>query len=1153
MKAVKIIKAPMKDKHADMFAKVFKPKNPNPQLTKPKLDELRILMWNVRGLKSRHRIRSVEAVIRENNIDIAMISETSFFNDEPIPFKIEGYDFIAREDKKEGEGKNGGTVIIASKEFQNDFKNIPIEYDIPNFQICGVEIHNLKFYSFYRSPSPSAEIAKKATNFILENLKPNTFMMGDINIPKTNWEDDLAAQAWQRTFQRKLVQTNHEQVVKLPTRLDPEAILDVIITDRKDLIKEVDIDYAEELSDHKPVLAKITTSKERLEFKYVKDKNKCDWDQVRKDLEEVDWDKVNVHRRQHYYKQCKSDSSIWNYSERRCICGNTQCRKHLQCKCGRKCEVREEVNELADNIAKVVKAAIDKNTPIVKKRIQQYNCGFISERTLKQRNRIKKLKQKKLFDELDEAKQVLAEFKKDDLDKELQYLEQHLKKKKHLYKSMSEVKKGAKTSKGIYKNYPHSKEVTFNQKEKVKILNEYYGSKLKVSKPFDTNWENYESDKAEPVIDKEAVLEAIKKMKGSQATGPDGLSAFDIKQVGEVIVDQLVHLYNLCYEYHVMPNIFKMAKVVPVPKGGNPLIPKQNRPVNLTSQIYRPMEIILVRFINLHLELNKYYSPLQHGFRNSKSCTTNLIKWVDSLHHCSQVFVAHLCFFFDYSSAFDVCQFHHVSEMLRKSKINKNVILMIQEWMSGRSQYTSIQDVSSDPIPVQSSVCQGSGLGPTLFNCLINELLEELTEAIKDIPGATAHCFADDSKLCIPWYLEDPDEQIKKNQEILDVVSNWSNKRDLELSECKCKVVAFGRVPKVADYFITVNGQRHKIVPSTLERDLGIYLSGPNLSFDDQVDKIVDKCLLTIKNSRHTLRRLSYKNMLHVWQMYVKSIATYAGVVWFRVLKKDMEKLNRIYRTFWSIYKLKVPLEETPLTIYQELILESLMFHHQQGKIKSPKDKLLLPNPLDPYADKTFKILPQISKVPITTPKPKRKYVKQRHTPKILPHRNCKTLALPPSPKPQKSSTENNLHRKCYFNAELNSKTQNSPRHRLFEIYQALPKEVKKSSKRNFKWFCVHEILPKISQECQDLRLELSNGEIFRKSVRASFYKSFWSNQKNGVTLISVNDLQNITQSDHTDVGSLFQLLKNDPVLVDKVIDMRNKAKGSVGKSSREK
>ena len=81
---------------------------------------------------------------------------------------------------------------------------------------------------------------------------------------------------------------------------------------------------------------------------------------------------------------------------------------------------------------------------------------------------------------------------------------------------MSDIKKGSKTSMGIYRNYPEDKTVTFNQKEKVDILNKYYGSKLKESKPFNKDWSGYVTDPSEPVINKQTIMEAIKRMKAQK-------------------------------------------------------------------------------------------------------------------------------------------------------------------------------------------------------------------------------------------------------------------------------------------------------------------------------------------------------------------------------------------------------------------------------------------------------------------------------------------------------------------------------------------------------------------------------------------------------------------------------------------------------------
>ena len=575
----------------------------------------------------------------------------------------------------------------------------------------------------------------------------------------------------------------------------------------------------------------------------------------------------------------------------------------------------------------------------------------------------------------------------------------------------------------------------------------------------------------------------------------------------------------------------------------------------------------MVQLIQIHLELTNFYSPLQHGFRSGLSCTKNLVRWVDTLHHIGLIFQGYIVVQFDYSRAFDITKFNHVSDAMKKAKIHKNIILSIQEWMSGRTQYTSVGGFESNKIPVQSSTVQGSSFGPTGFNLVINELFEEISWKLREIPGAVCSAFADDTKIVIPWYLKNPLMQVQKNQEIIDIVSDFAERKDLILNGVKCKITEFGKIPLKADYFVKVNGIKQKITPSTCERDLGIYLQGgPQLNFDHHIKQLIDRCNIVTKNARHTIKRLEFKETLHVWHLYVRSIAMYAGLSWFRVLKKDMEKLNKLYRDFWKIMSNKVPFEETPLTIFQELILESLMFHHSQHKLK-PKEKLLASNPLDPFTDKTFTIRPEITKIPISTPPKKRKYVKI-----VIPSRSpcrvrrCRNppIVLSPIPKPNppftsrvsnsslslhnttlsqskngQSSTFKDLHRKIFHSAELNSGLQNSPRHRLFQIFDSLPTKLKNSTKKSFRWFCIQELLPKISPECQLLRSELSDGTLFRKNKRAQFYQMVCSYQRNGKTLMSISELQSITGSNTSETSSLISVLQSDPLLVDKIIEMR--------------
>ena len=174
------------------------------------------------------------------------------------------------------------------------------------------------------------------------------------------------------------------------------------------------------------------------------------------------------------------------------------------------------------------------------------------------------------------------------------------------------------------------------------------------------------------------------------------------------------------------------------------------------------------------------------------------------------------------------------------------------------------------------------------------------------------------------------------------------------------------------------------------------------------------------------------------------------------------------------------------------------------------------------------------------------------YTPRNLPNRNCKlAYAFDPPTNTTQSSTIDDLHRKIYYNTHLNSKVAQSPRHRLFQLFEQLPDHIKKSSRKSFRWFCIQEVLPILTPECQALRMELSNGTLFMKHKRAEFYRQLGRSQKSGTTMMSITDLQNITGSNSDQISTLYMLLKNDPELVNKCVEMRYSVKRSKTSSNR--
>ena len=82
-----------------------------------------------------------------------------------------------------------------------------------------------------------------------------------------------------------------------------------------------------------------------------------------------------------------------------------------------------------------------------------------------------------------------------------------------------------------------------------------------------------------------------------------------------------------------IPNDWRKAIVTPIFKGGNKDRSKAEsyRPISLTSIACKVLEHIIHKNIISHLDQQRILADVQHGFRKSRSCETQLLKTVNDL------------------------------------------------------------------------------------------------------------------------------------------------------------------------------------------------------------------------------------------------------------------------------------------------------------------------------------------------------------------------------------------------------------------------------------------------------------------------------------------------------------------------------------------
>ena len=206
----------------------------------------------------------------------------------------------------------GGVIIYLHKDFIMEDKEIYSD-EICQAAMVYNSIINLVIIGIYRPPRADDRSFKacleKINTFIDKHEDADIQMLGDLNFPFIKWKTNeinrsnrltteiVSAQAMLSFMDQNFL----NQMVTEPTRNEPDAILDLVLTNNTQSIHSIQIEKTK-YSDHNFVwtqlsytdLMTITTNPNHQPDSPLDSLNliRADFDEIRKDLKNIEWEEV---------------------------------------------------------------------------------------------------------------------------------------------------------------------------------------------------------------------------------------------------------------------------------------------------------------------------------------------------------------------------------------------------------------------------------------------------------------------------------------------------------------------------------------------------------------------------------------------------------------------------------------------------------------------------------------------------------------------------------------------------------------------------------------------------------------------------------------------------------------------------------------------
>jgi len=367
-----------------------------------------------------------------------------------------------------------------------------------------------------------------------------------------------------------------------------------------------------------------------------------------------------------------------------------------------------------------------------------------------------------------------------------------------------------------------------------------------------------------------------------------------IKIASNHISEPLSMMFNLSLSQGIVPDALKIARITPIDKGENSVLPENYRPISTLSAFAIIFENIVHKQLTGYIEKHNILFEYQFGFRKSHSTAQAIAELTDNLKRAIDNNLYTCGVFVDFSKAFDTVNHQILVQKLEKYGIRGIPLLWFKDYLQNRKQFVVIDDIESKKQTITCGIPQGSVIGPLLFLIYINDFPNSSDRLLFRIFADDANLFASAENLTSLANI--------MNQELIKVKS-WCDVNKLSINTTKTNfmiVKSQRKKDEQIDIKIpSVNGVEMPIERKKCIKYLGVMIDD-SMNWKQHISYVCSRISRNAGIIAKLRHYLSIKQLKQVYYNLIYPYISYAIMAWGSAysthLMKIQTKQNHIIR-----------------------------------------------------------------------------------------------------------------------------------------------------------------------------------------------------------------------------------------------------------------